>query len=110
MHIGELKLENYFFDGQSEKKDNKKLILVIYDIVDNKRRYKFVKFVEKFGFRVQKSAFEMIISESVYSRLVAGIPRIIESEDNVRVYRLPVSGEVAAWGSELTEKDEVIII
>jgi len=108
--MGKLKLENYFFDGQSEKKDNKKLILLIYDIVDNKRRYRFVKFVEKFGFRVQKSAFEMIIDEQVYSRLVAGIPRIIEPEDNVRVYRLPVSGEVAAWGSKLTEKDEVIII
>ncbi len=108
--MGELKLENYFFDGQTEKKDNKKLILVIYDIVDNKRRYKFVKFIEKFGIRVQKSAFEMILSESVYMRLIAGIPRFIEPEDNVRVYRLPVSGDVISWGSKLTEKDEVIII
>ena len=54
-----IKIEKYFFDGSEQHNDNKKLILVIYDIVSDKRRTKFVKFVEKYGFRVQKSAFEM---------------------------------------------------
>ena len=86
-----IKIEKYFFDGTEQHNDNKKLILVIYDIVSDKRRTKFVKFVEKYGFRVQKSAFEMILDSSKYNQLIAEIPRHITDEDNVRVYRLPVA-------------------
>ena len=49
-----IKIEKYFFDGTEQHNDNKKLILVIYDIVSDKRRTKFVKFVDKYVFRVQK--------------------------------------------------------
>lgn len=106
----ELQLEKYFFDGDTEKKHNKKLILVIYDITDNKRRYRFVKFIEKYGQRVQKSAFELILDNSLYTRLLKEIPRHISPEDNIRVYKLPLNGEVTAWGSKITDEEEVIII
>lgn len=105
-----IKIETYFFDGTEQHNDNKKLILVIYDIVSDKRRTKFVKFVEKYGFRVQKSAFEMILDSSKYNQLIAEIPRHITDEDNVRVYRLPVAGDVSTFGNNITEKEEVIII
>jgi len=35
------------------------IVLLIYDIVDNKRRSRMVKCVERYGVRVQKSAFEV---------------------------------------------------
>ena len=108
--MSEIKLENYFFDGNTPKDLNKKLILVIYDITNNKRRYRFVKFVEKFGVRVQKSAFEMILDENSYTRLISQISRYISQEDNVRVYKLPLKGEVKVWGSNITEPEEIIII
>lgn len=41
---------------------------------------------------------------------MCSLPRYIEPEDNLRVYRLPLNGEVTAWGSEITEQEEVIII
>lgn len=106
----DIKLENYFFDGNSKANENKKLVLVIYDTPDNKRRYKIVKFLEKFGRRVQKSAFEMVIDNCTYKKLLSMLPRYIEKEDNVRVYKLPLNGEVTAWGSDKTEAEDVIII
>ena len=106
----EIILENYFFEGSRQKKDNKKLVLVIYDITDNKRRYKFVKLLEKYGIRVQKSAFEMILDNSRYMSLTSLIPKYIDPSDNVRVYRLPIKGDVKSWGSDLPEQEEVIII
>lgn len=42
-------------------------ILVIYDIVDNNRRVKFAKKMNGYGFRVQKSAFEAMISREFIS-------------------------------------------
>lgn len=106
----EIKLENYFFDGNTTACDNKKLVLVIYDISDNKRRNKFVKFLERFGKRVQKSAFEMYLENTSYKRLISMIPRYTENEDNIRVYRLPLDGEVTVWGSEITQSEDIIII
>lgn len=106
----EIILENYFFEGTEEKNDNKKLVLVIYDITDNKRRYRFVKMMEKYGLRVQKSAFEGILDNSHYMNLISLIPKHIDDTDNVRVYRLPIKGDVKAWGSGISEQEEVIII
>ena len=50
--------------------------------------------MESFGIRVQKSAFEMIITNTQYESLLRKIPAYIEEEDNIRVYKLRVNGEV----------------
>ena len=42
------------------KSDKRYIVLVIYDIVDNKRRNRMVKCLERYGVRVQKSAFGRI--------------------------------------------------
>ncbi|MGN1318833.1 MAG: CRISPR-associated endonuclease Cas2 [Lachnospirales bacterium] len=102
--------DNYFFGTNEPVYSSKKLVLIIYDIIDNKRRLKFSKFLEKYGIRVQKSAFEMIISTKQYNDLVAKIPSYINDEDNVRVYRLKAVGEVISWGSGMTCAEEVIIL
>lgn len=102
--------ENYFLDGDTEKKHDKKLVLVIYDITDNKRRYKFVRFIERYGQRVQKSAFELILDSRQYRKLLKEITAVIDPQDNIRVYKLPLSGEVTAWGGKFTDEEEVIII
>ncbi|MBQ7266231.1 MAG: CRISPR-associated endonuclease Cas2 [Firmicutes bacterium] len=102
-------LEDYFLEKEIDV-SGKKLVLVIYDIVDNKRRNKFVKLMESYGVRVQKSAFEMIITQKQYNSLILRIPRHITEEDNIRVYRLKVSGEIVTWGSGMTEPEEVIIL
>lgn len=38
--------------------DNRYIVLIIYDITDNKRRLSMVRCLEQFAVRVQKSAFE----------------------------------------------------
>ena len=52
--------ENYFFDIEEKPDNDKVFVLIIYDIVDNKRRLKLAKFLAGYGFRVQKSAFEAV--------------------------------------------------
>lgn len=103
-------IEDFFLLQDRPHGKNKKLVLVIYDIVSNKRRTKFVSFLEGYGLRVQKSAFEMILSDTQYNKLLGSIPQYINEEDNVRVYRLNVKGEVKTWGSNTTEQEEIIII
>lgn len=84
---------------------SKNLVLVIYDIVDNKQRVKFVKFIEAYGVRVQKSAFECMLERSLYDKLCKLAPRYIDvTTDSLRIYRLTGSMNVKQWG--LTVKME----
>lgn len=105
-----LNIEDHYNDHGNSGISNKKLVLVIYDIVSDKRRLKFVKLMESYGVRVQKSAFEMIISELQYEKMLEKIPKHIEKEDNIRVYKLRVNGEIVSWGSGITESKDIIIV
>lgn len=69
--------EDYYFQISEDLADDKQFILIIYDIVDNKRRIRFSKFLEGYGKRVQKSAFEAMLSEKSYEKL----------KQNSRIYR-----------------------
>mgnify|MGYP000193497147 CR=1 FL=1 len=74
--------------------------MIIYDIVDNKRRTKFAKLLEGYGTRVQKSAFEAMLSQKSYEKLVKEIPYYINpasGEDSVRIYRMIGKGRVKSW-------------
>jgi len=95
------------------KKDinsNKKLVLVIYDIIDDKRRNNFVKLLESYGERVQKSAFELIIDKKQYKNLINKIPSLISNEDNIRVYEINLYDKIKYWGSSVTKENKTIII
>ena len=68
------------FEGIEEKRI---FALIIYDIIDNKARIKFAKFLQGYGTRVQKSAFEAFLTQEKYHKLLREIPRHIKKEDNV---------------------------
>ena len=103
--------EEALFDVGNAEQRFKYRVLVIYDIVDDKCRNKFVKFVSSFGFRVQKSAFEGRLDKLLYRRLLDGIPPRITKEDNVRVYKLSNNGEVMCWGgtNDVALEDVIIL-
>ena len=88
-------MENYFWNTEEENSIKKLYILVIYDIVDNKRRVRFAKKMNGYGFRVQKSAFEAMVTENLYRRLLHDIPiGQRESLQNKRLWRSqPVWGK-----------------
>ncbi|WP_054697330.1 CRISPR-associated endonuclease Cas2 [Syntrophomonas palmitatica] len=101
----------FIFDEFIAEERRKYLVVIIYDIVDNRRRAAFAKYLQGFGIRVQKSAFECILPQSKYDKLVKGIPGLIAPEDQVRVYKLTSNADIKYWGSvELLEEEEVVII
>lgn len=63
------------------------LTLVVYDIADNRRRYKLAKLLEGYGRRVQESVFECFLDLEEMKRLYQKVSfRIKPEEDNVRFY------------------------
>lgn len=104
-------MENYFWNTEETQSVKKLYVLIIYDIVDNKKRLDFAKKLNGYGFRVQKSAFEAMITESLYRKLIDEISRMIDKElDSVRVYKIRGSGEVNLFGVSPAIADEEVII
>ena len=98
-------MENYFWNTEEENSIKKLYILVIYDIVDNKRRVRFAKKMNGYGFRVQKSAFEAMVTENLYRHLLHDIPELIDCRsDSVRVYKIRGYEEVSLFGQVLKLK------
>jgi len=66
------------------------LILVVYDIPDDKRRLKLSNFLEGHGRRVQQSVFECFLSLEKLEKLHQQVKkRVKPEEDNVRFYWIP---------------------
>ena len=64
-------------------------VMVSYDIVNDRTRYKVMKFLKDFGTRVQYSLFECDVDEEQYKRMKQGIEELInKKEDKVRYYRI----------------------
>ncbi len=107
-------LDKQYIDIKLQNDENLRnrnfLTVIIYDITDNKRRLNMVKFLECFGFRIQKSAFEAMIDAVKIKKLKEGINDIIDEEDSVKVYVLKGISEVYTWGETINNDDDCIII
>lgn len=63
------------------------LVLIVYDIPDDKRRLKLSNFLEGYGRRVQYSVFECFLSLDEMRQLHQKVKRRVKSsEDNIRFY------------------------
>ena len=105
--------EDYYFQINEALEDDKQFVLIIYDIVDNKKRIKFSKMLEGYGKRVQKSAFEAMLSSKSYNKLMEEIPKYVSvrsTEDSVRIYRITGKGKVISWGDTPEPEEDVILI
>jgi CRISPR-associated protein Cas2 len=106
----EVMMDIFNYDQVEEQNDKKYLILIIYDIIDNKRRYRMAKFLSGYGFRVQKSAFECKLNKGKYNQLIKRIDKIISKEDLLRVYKFYENTEVKKWGERKEENMEDFFI
>lgn len=101
----------FFGEDESDNRRNSVFALVIYDITDNKTRLKFSKFLDGYGTRIQKSAYEIKTSAAKYKKMLDQIPQYCSEEDSIRVYKLTSRSEVTKWGKDLsTDIEDVVLI
>lgn len=63
--------------------------VLVYDVVDDKRRLKVARLLEAVGERVQYSVFEAYLSSQELERVLGRVRNVIGIEDDgLRVYRL----------------------
>lgn len=85
------------------------LYLLAYDIADPRRLSKVHRILKKEGLPVQYSVFTVVMKRPRLLRLLERIgTEIIETEDDVRCYRLPENTETAALGRQYFPQDVML--
>lgn len=90
------------------------MIIVSYDISDDKTRTRFSKYLKKFGHRLQYSVFEIDVSERMLDVIKAEINnkylKKFNQEDSVIIFRLSNTCKITRYGYAANDNDDFIIV
>lgn len=90
------------------------MVIVSYDISNDKLRTKFAKYLSRFGHRLQYSVFEIYNSERIVDNIVNDLKNKYEKsfsqEDSVIIFKLSSSCEVLRFGYAKNDEKDFIII
>lgn len=101
----------YSLPKDYSQKNMSYLVLVIYDISENKRRDKLFKILEGYGKSVQKSAFECFINSKQLNEIINKcLVHINKEKDSLRIYKLSGTSEKIVFGIDVTIYDKRVYI
>lgn len=90
------------------------MIIVSYDISDDKLRTKFAKYLLKFGHRLQYSVFEIDNSRRILDNIISDLKNEFEKSftqsDSVIIFKLSSSCEVLRFGYARNDESDFMII
>lgn len=90
------------------------MLLVSYDISNDKVRTRFSKFLSKFGFRLQYSVFEISNSEAVLRNIQTEIEnnysKFFTEEDSIIIFRLSETCKKTCYGYAKNEEKDFFLI
>ncbi len=78
---------------------------------DNKRRQRLARLLGGFGYRVQESSFEAILTKSQLAKLRRHVQLLIQRDDNVRIYKIRGNAAVTIFGvGHLASPDDHVFV
>ncbi len=90
------------------------MIIVSYDISNDKLRTHFSKYLCKFGHRIQYSVFEIDNSKKILDNILCDIEnrytKRFSDMDSIYIFNLSSSCEVIRYGYAKHEEEDVLII
>lgn len=90
------------------------MIILSYDIADDKLRTKFAKYITRFGHRLQYSVYEIDNSEHLLQNIIADIrnrfERLFSQKDSIIIFKLSAKCETIRFGYAKNDEKDIIII
>lgn len=91
-----------------------KMVIISYDISDDKKRAKFNRYIRKFGHMMQYSVYEINNSERILKNILTDINnkwmKQFDQYDSVYIFNLSNSCEITKFGYARNEDAELLII
>lgn len=90
------------------------MIILSYDISNDKKRAKFSKYIKKYGHRLQYSVYEIENSEKILNNIIADINnkfiKVFDETDSVYIFKLSPSCRTLKFGYALHEDEPLLIV
>ncbi len=90
------------------------MVIISYDISDNKKRARFNKYIRRFGHRLQYSVYEIDNSEKILNNIITDINnkflKVFDQTDTVYIFKLSTSCVVQKFGYAKNEDTELLIL
>ena len=90
------------------------MIIISYDIQDNKLRSRFNKYIRRFGFRLQYSVYEIENSQKVLDNISADITnkfeKVFSESDSVIIFNLSNTCKITRFGYAKNDEASIIIV
>lgn len=90
------------------------MIIISYDISDDKKRARFNKYIRKFGYRIQYSVYQINNSNKILDNIITQIEnvfsKIFDDEDSIYIFKMSNSCKIIKYGYAKNEDKDLIII
>ena len=90
------------------------MIIISYDIKDNKLRNKFSKYIKKFGYRLQYSVYEITNSKHILANISNQIKNNFDKSfgqnDSVIVIETSENCKITKFGYAKNDESDIIVI
>lgn len=90
------------------------MVLISYDIKNDKLRTKFSKYIKKFGYRLQYSVYEITNSKNMLNNIINQITNIFEKQftedDSVIIIKTSETCEILKFGYVKNDESDIIIV
>lgn len=90
------------------------MIIISYDISNDKKRAKFNKYIRKFGHMLQYSVYEIENSDRILNNIVTDINnrflKTFDETDSVYIFKLSPSCEIQKFGYARNEDSDLLIV
>lgn len=90
------------------------MIVISYDIADDKLRRHFSKFLEKFGHRLQYSVFQIDNSDRILDNITVQIEnkfsKRFSQADSIIIFRLSKTCQIKKYGYAANDDKDFIVV
>ena len=90
------------------------MILISYDISDDKKRARFNKYIRKFGHMLQYSVYEIENSDRILNNIITDINnkwlKQFDQTDSVYVFKMSSSCKIKKYGYARNEDSDILIV
>ena len=90
------------------------MILISYDIKDDKLRTKFSKYIKKYGYRVQYSVFEITNSkrmlDNIMSEIKSNFEKKFSQSDSVIIIETSENCKITKFGYAKNDDSDIIVV
>ena len=90
------------------------MIIISYDISNDKLRTKFTKFIQKYSYRLQFSVFEITNSKRMLKNIMCEITNNFEKKfsqnDSIIIIETSETCKITKWGYAKNDNSDIIVV